>query len=876
MDALCPFPGPPASVELVGGKAASLMRMLEAGLPVPPGATLTTAFFEPWFAQLRETSAWRALAAGEPESWTEACAAVKAEVPALEFDADQREVLDALDSALVGERFAVRSSSPQEDLASASFAGGYETCLGVTRAGLEAALRRCFASSLDARVLHYKRAHGFDPLAPSVAVVVQAQVASEVAGVGFSIDPLTNDYDHAVFDAAWGLGEVVVSGAVSPDHFVVDKHARTILERRLGTKQRALHLDPESGTRADEQPRQELCLSDAQLLELADAIGRIEALFGFPVDIEWAYAGGELHLLQARAITAWVPLPESMATAPGERRRLYMDIGLSGGLTINAPITALGESWMAAFTGWLVRTYLGELPMTIGPEDRLWMLEGGRMYQDLSNLLRVMSPAQLAKGQEQADGLSAAILANIERDRYRARRRPSWMSPWLLFAYPRAVWRMRRALAWAVRAAWAPEAARERFDAEIATFEAEMRALPEDASVAELIEGWSLRVIRHVIEVTMPGMAIGLGGLGLVERLLPTKAQAQREALTRGFEGNVVVEMGAALFRVANLLEPEARADPEALADALQRRALPEPALAAWDDFLARFGWRGPDEVDLGSPRYADAPIIAARQLCTMGASGFDPHAVHERSVARRRAAAAEALASVGPLRRRLLRRALRWVECFAGVRDTPKHEYLLFFAALRRRARAEGQRFVDAGRLDDAEDFVHLRLEQLEAGREDPSLDLRALAANSAAAHARLRRLVKRFPAVIDSRGRILGPAPSEERPGELRGHPISAGVARGRVKVLERADAKPVLPGEVLVAHTTDPGWTPLFVNAGAIVLEVGGVLQHGAVVAREYGKPCVAGIPGLLERLEDGQLVEVDGGAGVVRIVSDDEAV
>jgi len=251
-----------------------------------------------------------------------------------------------------------------------------------------------------------------------------------------------------------------------------------------------------------------------------------------------------------------------------------------------------------------------------------------------------------------------------------------------------------------------------------------------------------------------------------------------------------------------------------------------------------------------------------------MSPGGFDPVEATAASVRARRAAYETILGAVGPLRRWLLRRAHRWIDAFGGARDTPKHAYLLFFAAARRRLLRDGAALAAAGRLDRAEQVVDLTLDDLEAAAADPSVDLRARRAENTRFTDSLRAHVRAFPAVIDSRGRILRPEPGPATPGMLTGTPISPGVARGPAVVLTTPGEKPVRPGDVLVAHTTDPGWTPLFVNAAAVVLEVGGVLQHGAVVAREYGKPCVAGIIDAVDRLEDGQWVEVDGAAGTVK--------
>jgi pyruvate,water dikinase len=186
----------------------------------------------------------------------------------------------------------------------------------------------------------------------------------------------------------------------------------------------------------------------------------------------------------------------------------------------------------------------------------------------------------------------------------------------------------------------------------------------------------------------------------------------------------------------------------------------------------------------------------------------------------------------------------------------------------LRDGALAHGARFVEEGRLDELEDVFHLTWQQLEAGARDPEFDLRTPARENLVFFRRVERQVREFPHLIDSRGRILRPAP-ERDDGALHGLGISPGIARGPVKVLHDPYEKEIEPGDVLVAYTTDPGWTPLFVNASAIILAVGGVMQHGGVVAREYGKPCVAGIERVLTRFEDGQIVEVDGSTGTVRI-------
>ncbi len=880
MTLIVSFPGTgQTTLAEVGGKGYSLIRMVEAGLPVPPGAVLTTAFFAPWFDEIQLSAAWTALAEVTPDRLASFCNELRRLCSALALTAKQRQALEDLRKNLAAQNdhslFAVRSSSPEEDLASASFAGAYETRLGVRPTDLEDAVRQCFASSLDEPILAYKKEHGFDILSPSIAVVVQQQIDSEIAGVGFSVNPLTNDYDEAVIDANWGLGESVVSGLVSPDHFIVEKVGRRVVDKKLGAKQVSIWLGPDGGTIERKDHRSaELTLSDVQLGELTDLMCRIEDLSGKPTDIEWAYAGGQLKVLQARPITTYVPLPPEMLTKPGDRRRLYADAALSKGMTINAPLSPMELDWGKDYLSSFLEEFFG---IDVTPEKGPFFFAGGRMYMDLSSVMWVASPKKLAKGSAPNDVLMGEILANIDEKRYRAATRPTWIRLGILWSISRVLWLLRGSLWNMLWTIVSPERAHRAYQRKVDTYEVELtQSLDYSLPFAEFGRTYAAPMARQLFGVTMPALGAALVALGSVNRVVGKKS-AEVDALSAklqlGFTGDVVTEMGIALFRLAKLLDPSDFKDLARLAERVENRQMSAEFLSAWDAFLSTYGWRGPLEMDLASPRYADDPGLALRQMSfmTVNDEGFDPEVAHQRQVEERRRAYEELMTRSGWLRRVLLKRIHRIIELFAGTRDTPKHYLVLFKYALRKRALIEGKRLVRDGRLDAAKDVFDLTLGDLESADLDPSLDLRAVREERTRFLKILRAQVTEFPQVIDSRGRILRPAPGQERPGELSGRAVSSGVATGPVKVLRGPHEKPTNKGDVLVAYTTDPGWTPLFVNAAAVVLEVGGILQHGAVIAREYGKPCVVGIDRVMTKLHDGQRVEVDGTAGVIRILS-----
>lgn len=399
-------------------------------------------------------------------------------------------------------------------------------------------------------------------------------------------------------------------------------------------------------------------------------------------------------------------------------------------------------------------------------------------------------------------------------------------------------------------------------------------SLDDELPFDELRRTLDVRMAGEMFDVMMSALLVGMVSPDLVIRAKTDETGVLADKLKRGFTGNVVVEMGIALFRLARLLDRSELEDLPRLARRVESRQLSPDFLTAWDEFLFKFGCRGPLEMDLASPRYADDPSLALRQMSFMAVEddGFDPGAAHRRQVDERRQAYEELMRRSGPLRRALLRRVYRLIDLFAGTRDTPKHLLVLFGHAVRKRALSVGRHLVAENRLDAVEHVFDLRFADLERAAVDPSLDLREIRQERTRFLKTLDTHVTKFPAIIDSRGRILRPPPREDASSELHGMAVSRGVVTGRVKLLRNPHDKPIEKGDVLVAYTTDPGWTPLFVNAAAILLEVGGVLQHGAVVAREYGKPCVAGIDRLMTRLHDGQTVEVDGTAGVVRVLPD----
>ncbi len=858
-------------LDRIGGKAASLVRLARAGFPVPDGWLLTSAFFKSWTARLGQSDEWREvcrLAADSmrregPAGLTAACDAVKERARALVLDARQQGVLESLDAAVGDDVFAVRSSSPEEDLAEASFAGLYDTVLGVTGDRLEDAIRRCFVSCLDARVIIYKQQRNLPVDVPRIAVVVQQQVASDVSGVAFSINPLTNDFDEAVVNASWGLGEALVSGELVPDRWVVDKVTSTTVECQRGTK-------------GNNRPDQ-LCLDDARLGDVVKTVCAIESLYGDPVDVEWAFAGATLHVLQARPITTYVPLPPELQTTPGEPRLLYLDPSLADGLTMSGAVSPLTNDLFMVMAEGMLKYVAGDVTLDRDLKQGVYGASGARLYMNLSHVLHLVDVKKAAPQRRLIDATLADIWETVNLDRYKAERPPAYMRKGrLLLAAPTVLWRARGFLKGMAKAMLRGQAFQEQYRVALAAFERDVDLPPDESMPMSRYVLWLYGQVGRVAQAaTAPALMMHiLRGTQALDNLIDSTSEEQRrlsDAIKAGAD-DLVFDMGIALHRMSRLLPATAFDDIDTLARSLTARTLSDEFLAAWDEFVGRFGCRGPLEMDLAYAKYGDDPRIALRQMAMLArGSSVDPGESHARQ-ARERETAYRRLAELLPARkRRRLQRAYRNIIVFEPAREMPKHHITMVNMRIRTRLLVLADRWVEQGRLDQREDIFELRFEDIDRAEQDPAFDLRERIETRNVFYRKARTLVRHFPHVIDSRGRILRPQRPQE-PGELRGLAVSPGRVTGPVKVMHDPFEKTVEPGDVLVAHTTDPGWTPLFINAAAVLLEVGGELQHGALVAREYGKPCVVGIVNLTRSLSDGQTVEVDGDAGVVRLLSE----
>ncbi|MGH8896557.1 MAG: PEP/pyruvate-binding domain-containing protein [Egibacteraceae bacterium] len=870
------------ALEAVGGKAANLGELLQADLPVPDGFCVTTAAYglvaddSPALAGVLDELA------GAPADRlvflaTQARQALLATpVPGAVTEA----ITSAYRALGPATRVAVRSSATAEDLPFASFAGQQETYLNVL--GEDAvldAVRRCWASLWTDRAVAYRAANGIDPRSVQLAVVVQRMVDAAVAGVMFTANPLTGRRGQAVIDASPGLGEAVVSGAVNPDYFVVDTASGAVLERTLGDKRVEIVAVPGGGTRRVERTDAvpaEPCLTDEQLRALAALGRRVEVVYGGePQDTEFAVDGqGRLWLTQARPITTLYPLPPDAPPPQAEDLRVYFSVNVAQG--VFRPFTPMGVQAFRLLASSVARI------AGAAPRDPLAGPQGlkeaaGRLFVDVTPVVRSRVGRRVARFvTTHMEARSTDALRVLVADQRLA---PLPRSPRALRRAGRVLARY-RVPARLLQALRDPTRARRealgRVDAIL-----DAAAAPDHASAAarlDLAERCLLERGYPIVLNLAPLMAAGIGSFGLAFKLLGERATAdERDAVRRALPHNPTTAMDLALWSLGARLgadEESARALRERSASQLAAEygqgALPAPLQQGLADFLRAYGHRGVAEIDLGLPRWADEPahLLGALANYLRPSDGQAAPDAQFRAAAERADALIDELAHRRRLVGRLVRLLLRRGRELAGLREAPKFHLVALLARVRSQLLVPvGEELTRAGRLDQAGDLFFLDLSearQLVAGAEDLQPVIRE---RRASYEAELRR--RHVPRVLLSDGTepVVADALRATDGSALRGAPASAGLVTGTARVVLDPVGARLEPGEILVAPSTDPGWTPLFLTAGGLVMEMGGAMSHGAVVAREYGIPAVVGVPEATERIRTGDQITVDGSAGTV---------
>lgn len=878
-----------AMLSVGGGKAVNLGELIQAGFAVPDGFCITTAAYERVATRAALATYLEELVAVSGEDQARQMQLATSIRTAFCQTPLPPEVVEAITKSYqtlsVGSPIpvSIRSSATAEDLPEASFAGQQETFLNVI--GIEAVLasvQHCFASLWTDRATHYRASLGLAPRDVRLAVVVQHMVEAEVAGVLFTANPLTGKRQETMIAANPGLGEAVVSGVSNPDHFVVESATGEIVERRLGDKRVVIQAVPRGGTHTlvtGGFPERS-CLLDEQIRALAALGVRVEAWYGTPQDIEWAIdASGQTFLLQARPITTLFPLPPG-APHTAEDLRVYLAFGVQQGTY--RPFTPMGLSALR-----LLASGFQEL---IGAPVRDPLAGPGfvteaaqRPFFEVTTALR--SPfgrSFLLEAMHEAEICAAKSFERVIADPRLSLR----TTPRLALGRALVLLLARTGLPWyIVQALVAPRVATRRVQRcvdqirSLQQFDSQKDAASHLAEARHLLQ----RCLRLAFRVS-PVMLAGMLGFALARRLLGDLA-TESECLTvlGGSPANPTTQMNLALCKLAEAVRVDAhncyllRATPsEQLVQQYRQGQLPPSLQEGLAQFLQEYGHQSVCELDLGVPRWSEDPNYVLDLLASFlernesaPVPGLQLQRAQEAAQAmiialRRRAGC------TNWLRGQLVGWCLRRAHALAGFRETTRFVVGLILAQTRQLLCLVGEACVRAEKLPEAADIFFLSLVEVDAVLAGADLRERVRSRRATFAREITRRHV---PLILLSDGtEPTAPAQTirREAAGQtLRGTPASAGSVTGMARVIHDPHGAHLSDGEILVAPSTDPGWTPLFLRASGLVMDVGGAMAHGAIVAREYGIPAVVGVAGATERIVTGSRVTLDGSAGTVTL-------
>lgn len=759
--------------------------------------------------------------------------------------------------------YAVRSSATAEDLPYASFAGQQDTYLNIK--GKDAILQhisKCWASLFTDRAVIYRMQNGFDHRKVYLSVVIQRMIFPQASGILFTADPVTSNRKMLSIDAGFGLGEALVSGLVSADNYKV-REGR-IVERTISTKKLAIYVLKEGGTEEKEiEPGQQnlSTLSDKQVLEL-ERIGRkLEAYFGYPQDIEWCLVDDAFYIVQSRPITTLYPIPE----ANDQENQVYVSVGHQQMMT--DPMKPLGLSFFLLTTPAPMRKAGGRLfvdvtPMLASPDSRKMVLDAMGQHDPLMKdaLLTIIERGDFIKSlpndkQEQSSGKSNKSVSSAD-SRAQIENDPTIVSD-LIKSSQTSIEELKQNI-------------QTKLGSDLFDF------ILEDIQILKkiLFDPQSSAVFMAAIDASSwinKNMNEWLG------------EKNAADILSQSVPNNITSEMGLALLEVADVIRPY----PEVIdylqhvkddnfLDELVKFDGGQETQDAIYDYLSKYGMRCTGEIDLTKTRWSENPTTLVPVILS-NIKNFEPNASNRKFEQGRQ----EALKKEQELLDRLkqlpggeqkakeTKRMIDLIRNFIGYREYPKYGMINRYFIYKQALLKEAKQLVQAGVIHEKEDIYYLTFEELHEVVRTNKLDYQIISKRKDE-YELYEKLTP--PRVITSDGEIIaGKHKRENLPAEaIVGLPVSSGVIEGRARVILNMENANLEEGDILVTAFTDPSWTPLFVSIKGLVTEVGGLMTHGSVIAREYGLPAVVGVENATKLIKDGQRIRVNGAEGYIEIL------
>ncbi|NIJ54494.1 phosphoenolpyruvate synthase [Dyadobacter arcticus] len=864
-------------LSVVGGKGANLGELSKIpGIWVPDGFCVATHAYQKVTKNNQELDilldALSGLKAEERSSVREVSAKIRVLIESISIPNDiVDEISDYLTKFGEEDAFAVRSSATAEDLPTASFAGQQDTYLNII--GLKAILRhisKCWASLFTDRAVTYRLQNGFDHRKVYLSVVIQKMIFPYAAGIMFTADPVNGNRKVLSIDASFGLGEALVSGLVNADHYNVREG--NIIDKKISAKKLAIYALKEGGTKEQEiapEQQHDQSLTDEEILELAQIGRKIEAHFGSPQDIEWCLSDDKFYIVQSRPITTLYPIPE--AIDPGNNVQIYLSVGHQQMMT--DAMKPLGLSVWLLTTPASMRTAGGRLfvdvtSMLASPESRHTIIDTlGKFDPLIKDALttivnRGYFEESLVDNQNEPSNDKSKKAESLPN--YKA------LNEYDLPGGPAAI-----VSDLINRSQTGLEALKQNIKAKSGTDLFDF--ILEDIQQLK-------KTLHHPqsFDVIMTGMNASAWVNEKMNEWLGEKNAA--DTLAQSVPNNVTSEMGLALLDVADVVRPfpdvieflKSAKDDKFLEDFFQLNGGKETRNAI-HFFLSKYGMRCAGEIDITRTRWAERPATLL-PLILSHIKNFEPNAGERKFEQGRQ----EALKKEQELLDRLrqlpdgerkaeeTKRMIGLIRNLSGYREYPKYGLVNCYFVYKQALLKEAGQLLEANVIRRREDIYYLTFEELREVVRTNKVDDQLIEKRKAE-YETYQKLTP--PRVMTSDGEIIGGSYARENlpDNALVGLAVSSGIVEGRARVTLKMEETDLEDGDILVTTFTDPSWTPLFVSVKGLITEVGGLMTHGAVIAREYGLPAVVGVENATKLIKDRQRIRVNGTEGYVEILS-----
>ncbi|MFW5976611.1 MAG: phosphoenolpyruvate synthase [Bacillota bacterium] len=866
---------------IVGGKGVNLGKLVQSEINVPEGFCITTDVFEDYTNKLNlwdRIDHLNSLKISDTEKIKNDSCRLRNVIQNLTIKEEfKRKIHCYIERIDINATYAIRSSATMEDSPTTSFAGQHGSYLNIKGINnIIDKIKSCWSSLYSERAVSYRIKNNIDQTRVKMAVLIQKMVFPDKSGILFTADPVTNNRNIITIDAGFGLGEALVSGLITPDTYKVTNQ-NLIISRNIGKKKLAIKPDPGGGTykeKLNEEFRDAQVLNNKEIIELSRIGKKIESFYQNPQDIEWCIAENDIFITQTRPITSLFPVPDTP-----DDNRYHVFVSLNHIQVMTESIKPLGQS--------LIRILFPFGKDKQIETSQLLLPAGGRLYIDVTYLL---STWPLSKILPAALGIADKLIADalkqvINQDKFKNNSSAKGMRlKMVTFLGPILIKTIKimflsdnnKALARVEKIV----------ETKISEVKEKMNNCQDDLTKIKAIEETVSTILLDLFKQVLPFLLAGMISFKYLDKIINYKNNKDEDYLVQklasGLKGNITTRMGLEIGDLTDKLRQNEELiqilkdkPPEISLSEIKEKGNQEIAESI-EKFFDKYGRRGISEIDISRKRYKEDPSPIVKSILNNIANyeSGEHRKKYKKLEEEAEQAARKILNSIdsSPINRIKsisVKRLIKNIRQLLPLREHPKYTLISCLDIYKDRILEIAENLQKKDIICENNDIFYLKFSEIREILRN-NKNYKSLIESRKENHQRYQKLTP--PRVITGEGEIIKGKYKTDNKNQITGTPVSSGRVEGKARVVLDPEQADIEKGDILVVPFTDPGWTPLFVNAAGLVMEVGGLMTHGAVVAREYGLPAVVGVENATKLIQNGEKIKIDGDSGFIQKINE----